>query len=50
MLDLNMGEYGPFVWGAWGISALVIAAMVAAVVSAARKAARALRDAGDETP
>ena len=50
MLDLNMGEYGPFVWGAWGISALVIAAMVAAVVAAARSAARALDDVEDDRP
>jgi len=48
MPDLDMAQYGPFVWGAWGISAAVIALMIAAVVADARKAAKALRDAEGE--
>jgi heme exporter protein D len=49
MLDLDMAQYAPFVWSAWGISAAVLAAMVVGVLRRAGKAARALRDAeGDD--
>lgn len=48
MLDLNMGAYGGFVWGAWGITALVIAGLVVRVVADARLAAKVLRDLEDE--
>ena len=37
MLDLDMSPYAAFVWPAWGISALVLAAVVARAVSASRK-------------
>ena len=50
MLDLDMSPYGPFVWSAWGISALVLAALVVGVVRRARAAAQTLRDLEDEQP
>jgi len=37
MLDLDMGKYAAFVWPAWGISALVLAALAARAVLAARR-------------
>ena len=49
MLDLDMAQYGPFVWSAWGISAAVLAGMVVVVLRRASRAAKALRDAeGDD--
>ena len=37
MLDLDMSPYGAYVWGSWGITALVLAALcVRALVSARR--------------
>lgn len=50
MLDLDMGQYGVFVWSAWGLSALVLAGLVVGVVRRARASAKALRDIEDETP
>jgi len=47
-LDLDMGRYAAFVWPAWGISALVLAALAVWVVARARRAARALDDAERE--
>ena len=37
MLDLDMGAYAAFVWPAWGISALALAALVIRSVRAARR-------------
>ena len=37
MLDLDMSPYAAFVWPAWGISALVLAAVVARAVVASRR-------------
>ena len=44
MPDLDMSPYAAFVWPAWGISALVLAAVAARAIIAARKWARALKD------
>ena len=41
MIDLDMGAYAGFVWPAWGISAIVLAALAARAVIAAL-AARAV--------
>lgn len=48
MLDLDMAQYGPFVWSAWGISVLVLGALVIGVVGKARAAVKALRDLEDD--
>ena len=50
MIDLNMSPYAAFVWPAWGISALVLAALVVRAGLAARRweAALAELEAGDE--
>ena len=37
MLDLDMSPYAAFVWPAWGISALVLAAVVVRAVTASRR-------------
>jgi len=37
MLDLDMGEYAAYVWPAWGISAVVLAALAARALLAARR-------------
>ncbi|MEN5363296.1 heme exporter protein CcmD [Brevundimonas intermedia] len=42
MLDLDMTPYAAFVWPAWGVSALVLAALTARAVSASRKWKREL--------
>lgn len=44
MIDLDMSPYGPFVWGAYAVSALVLGGLVAKVWAAARSAARRLAD------
>jgi heme exporter protein D len=43
MLDLDMTPYAAFVWPAWGISALVLAALVARAVIASRRWKRELK-------
>lgn len=43
MIDLDMGAYAGFVWPAWGISALVLAALAARAVIAARRWNAALK-------
>lgn len=48
MLDLDMAQYGAFVWPAWGISALVLGAMIAAVMRRSARAKKALRDSGGD--
>ncbi len=42
MLDLDMTPYAAFVWPAWGISALVLAALTVRALAAARKWKREL--------
>ncbi|PZO04725.1 MAG: heme exporter protein CcmD [Alphaproteobacteria bacterium] len=42
MLDLDMTPYAAFVWPAWGVSALVLAALAARAVIASRKWRREL--------
>ena len=42
MLDLDMGAYPAFVWPAWGISAIALAALVARSIVAARRWKREL--------
>ncbi len=37
MLDLDMGKYAAYVWPAWGISAVVLAALAARALLAARR-------------
>ena len=37
MLDLDMSPYAAFVWPAWGISALVLAALAVRAVAVARR-------------
>ena len=42
MLDLDMTPYAAFVWPAWGVSALVLAALTVRAVIASRKWKREL--------
>ena len=42
MLDLDMGAYAAFVWPAWRISAIALAALVARSIVAARRWKREL--------
>lgn len=42
MLDLDMSPYAAFVWPAWGISAVVLAALTARALIAGRKWKREL--------
>ena len=42
MLDLDMGAYAAFVWPAWAISAVALAALVARSIIAARRWKREL--------
>lgn len=37
MLDLDMGRYAAFVWPAWAISAVVLAALAARALTVARR-------------
>lgn len=37
MFDLDMGAYAAFVWPAWGISAVVLAALAGRAILAARR-------------
>ncbi len=37
MLDLDMGRYAAFIWPAWALSAMVLAALTARAVMAARR-------------
>lgn len=43
MPDLDMSPYAAFVWPAWGISALVLAAVVARAVTSSRRWTAELR-------
>ncbi len=44
MLDLEMGRYGFYVWGSYGVSALMIGALAVKVWLEARRARRALSE------
>jgi len=48
MFDLDMGRYAAFVWPAWGISALVLAAVAARTLIAARRWSAELKRLEDE--
>lgn len=48
MIDLDMSPYGPFVWGAYAASALVLIGLAAVVLAGARRAARDLRRLEDD--
>jgi len=37
MIDLDMGAYAAFVWPAWGISAVALAALIVRAAVAARR-------------
>lgn len=37
MIDLDMGAYAAFVWPAWAVSGLVLAALAARALIAARR-------------
>jgi heme exporter protein D len=53
MLDLDMGRYAAFVWPAWGLSAIVLAALAARAVIAARRWSaelKRLEDGPDRAP
>lgn len=51
MLDLDMTPYAAFVWPAWGVSALVLAALTARAVIASRTWKRELaRLEADQAP
>jgi heme exporter protein D len=43
MIDLDMGPYAAFVWPAWAISAVVLAALAARALIAARRWSAELR-------
>lgn len=43
MLDFEMGKYAAYVWPAWGVSAVVLAALCARALIAARKWNAALK-------
>jgi heme exporter protein D len=42
VLDLDMGRYAAFVWPAWGLSAVVLAALAARALIGARRWKREL--------
>ncbi|CAN5322639.1 hypothetical protein BH10PSE2_BH10PSE2_06590 [soil metagenome] len=48
MLDLDMSPYAAFVWPAWGISAIVLAALVVRCVIASRRWKAELKRLGDD--
>lgn len=50
MLDLDMTPYAAFVWPAWGISVIVLAAVVARTVAASRKWKAELKTLEDDAP
>ncbi len=50
MLDLDMGRYAAFVWPAWALSAIVLAALAARAVIAARRWSAELKRLEDESP
>ena len=43
MLDFDMGKYAAYVWPAWGISAVVLAALCVRALIAARRWKAALK-------
>lgn len=52
MLDFDMGKYAAYVWPAWGISAVVLAALAARALISARhwKAELKALENGDDRP
>lgn len=49
MIDLDMARYAAFVWPAWGISALVLAALAVRAAAAARRWSAELKRLEGET-
>ena len=45
MLDFDAGKYGPFVWPAYAVTALIFAVMIADSLIRARRWRKAARDA-----
>ena len=50
MPDLDMTPYAAFVWPAWGLSAVVLAALTARAVIASRRWKRELKKLEDDRP
>lgn len=50
MIDLDMGAYAAFVWPAWGISAVVLAALAARAVVASRRWTAELKQLDKDAP
>ena len=50
MLDLDMGAYAAFVWPAWGISAVVLAALIVRTITSARRWKRELAQLESDSP
>ena len=48
MFDLDMGRYAAFVWPAWAISAVVLAALAARAAVASRRWSAELKRLEDE--
>ena len=48
MFDLDMGRYAAFVWPAWALSAVVLAALAARAMIAARRWSAELKRLEDE--
>jgi heme exporter protein D len=44
MPDLDMSPYGPFVWGAYGVSLAMLGALTWSILSRARATARRLAE------
>jgi heme exporter protein D len=49
MIDLDMGQYAAFVWPAWAISALVLAALAVRAAMGARRWSAELKRLEGET-
>lgn len=48
MFDLDMGRYAAFVWPAWALSAVVLAALAARAMIAARRCSAELKRLEDD--
>ena len=49
MLDFNAGKYAAFVWPAYGLTALVFAALIADTLARARRWRRAAEEDDDKS-
>ena len=50
MPDLDMTPYAPFVWSAWGLSALVLCGLVVRAILAARRWSAELKRLEEDRP